>query len=447
MSPTPASPSLPTSQPLHRAERLMALMDELLRDLGYAGFGIQLHVRFAGRCDAGALRTAIARLSQRFPVTTSRLDVSSPRRPKWVLRPGAVCPLLETASDSAGDAAVVARAETLLSTPRPLAENDPIQFELLHLADGTDALMVQYNHVLMDSNGAPLLLAELHRLAVDAPGASVIEGDDYRAAYLRRHTWMQRLLGAARALRHRARWNRCSPVMLARRVADPQAVPPVRILLRSLDSAETRALGDRIRRETGFRGISLALLVSAFRSLRDCVGPLEGDAAFLSSVGVNLRDPGAHGPLFRTLASLLRFGVRPGELDNRFDCIRRLNATLRDHLRRHLDVGTVQLTSLLDTHSRRARQINQRAMLQQQSLTYGYFGTTPIEQQGLCGTPIARLYHVVQCWSPPGLALVANESQGQLQMSISYTPATVAEATARRFAEGLVDDLRAAIVE
>ena len=60
---------------------------------------------------------------------------------------------------------------------------------------------------------------------------------------------------------------------------------------------------------------------------------------------------------------------------------------------------------------------------------------------GLCGNAIERMYHVVQCWSPPGLSVVANESFGRLIFSVGYTPATVSTELAERFVDEFVRDL------
>jgi hypothetical protein len=434
----------PTEQRLHRAERILLMVDDALRGLGYPGFGLQLHIRLAAPVAVERLRTAILRLGQQYPVTTARLDRSDRRRPVWRLRPGAVLSLHEQTSASSGDDAILPVAEQLLATPRPLTECDPIQFVLVHAANGTATLIVQYNHVLMDSNAVLLMLAELNRLSDSPPGPPTVEVDDHRGQYLLRHSWQVRIRGAIAAARQRSRLMRRTPVMLTRERSEASAVLPTRVLLRCLDPAATKAFAVRVRHATGFRCISLALLVSSFRALRRCAPHADDDGVLVANAGMDLRDPGSDGPIFRNVASLLRFGIHPGDLDDWGECLRTLNRTMRELLARHIDVGTVQLTSLLNPNSSATRRMNERGMLQQQSLSYGYFGTSAVERQGLCGTPIERLYHVVQNWSPPGLAVVANESQGRLILAIMTTPATVPAETAERFADALVADLVAA---
>ena len=434
-----------THQLLHRGERTTLLMDETLRRMGYAGFNLQFHVAFEGRCNATALQSAIERLSRKYPVTTARLDRAQATRPVWRLRPGAVCEFRETTLDGPGDAPLLGHAARALATSRPLDEADPMEFELVHLPDGRDVLIVHYSHVLMDSNAIVLMLHELNRLHAcpeTNDGGPVVENDDYRGQHVARFSLATRWRAMAHTALGRLKLMRKTPVMLSNELAPPGSVPPSGLIVHTLDAETTAAIVARVRRVTGFRGISLALLVSLFRALRNVAPrPMAAGSVFLASAGMNLRDPGATHPIFRIVSSMLRFGITAAELADRDECLRRLNQTMRRELANNADLGLLQLTSLVRYGTASGRKLTDSLMQRQQSFTYGYFGSLTLERPGLCGNPIERMYHVVQTWSPPGLSVVANESYGRLIFSVGYTPATVSKELAERFVDEFVRDL------
>src|SRR5262249_58937456 len=132
----------------------MRTVDRILRGMGCSGFETQTLVWLSGRCDVAVLRTAVARLNARHPVTAARLVEGVGEKPHWRFRPGAECLLRETDLPSAEPAAVLDHAGHLLSEPANPAEADPIRFHLLHRPNGEDVVLVQYNHSLMDNTAS-----------------------------------------------------------------------------------------------------------------------------------------------------------------------------------------------------------------------------------------------------------------------------------------------------
>src|SRR5262249_38926134 len=140
----------------------------------------------SGRSDAAVLRTAVARLSTRHPVTAARLVEAAGEKPHWCFRPGAECGLRETDLPSAEPAAVLEHAGHLLSEPANPAHAAPIRFHLLHRPNGEDVVVVQYNHSLMDNTASVLLLREMDRLSHTVSDGAEAPGRDLIREYLRR---------------------------------------------------------------------------------------------------------------------------------------------------------------------------------------------------------------------------------------------------------------------
>src|SRR5262249_24093479 len=153
-----------TRLPLQVADRAMLEVDRALRATGYPGFETQMLVLLSGRIRVGTLQAAIARVSEQYPAMASRLVEGSDGGPHWQFRPGA-CPVREVDLESADQNSVLEQAGRILSTPRNLGEEGPVQFHLLHRPDGRDVFLVQYNHTLMDNNATPSLLKEIDRFS------------------------------------------------------------------------------------------------------------------------------------------------------------------------------------------------------------------------------------------------------------------------------------------
>src|SRR5262249_23061349 len=227
----------------------------------------QMLVWLAGRVDVVGLRTALARFSARYPITTARLDKAEDGSAScWRFRPGAQCLLAEMWPESAEPAAVLDHAAQLLATPALPEDADPIRFHLLHRPDGRDVLILQYNHALMDNNAAVPLLGQLDRLSRSSAdgadrrrdeGRQLIRGHFRRFDRERRHQAMRDCVRL---------WGRClhgGVVQLGRPGLPGSGPARLRIAARRLGQPETRALRAQVLQACGFPNLSVALLGSA----------------------------------------------------------------------------------------------------------------------------------------------------------------------------------------
>jgi hypothetical protein len=427
-------------QHLNAADRAMLAVDRALRGMGSPGFETQALVWTSTPIDVALLRTAIARLSLRYPVIAARLVECGERRPYWSFRPGAMCPL-EEATASADPADVLDYAGGLLSAPSDPAETDPLRFHLLHRANGQDVFLLQYNHALFDNSASRLVLQEIDRLSRSDtvnPDVDQNEGRDRIREYLRRFPRDRRRQAASATLRL---WNRSVRGGVAS-LSNPSAhgvSGAVRIVTRSLDEDATRALEARVIQTTGLPNLSMALAGSAFRAIgRLTLQPGIEGRGFVAGIGVDL---GLRGRLtFQNFVSLVPISARQQELHDRDGLVRMLSRQLRERLAGDLDLGMLQQVALLGRRPD-GRWLIEHSLRHGFSLWYAYFGSLDAIGDSFCGAPVAQICYAGPAWPAVGLTLLANKFHGRFFLQATYALDSVSEALAHRFLDLVIADL------
>jgi hypothetical protein len=428
----------------------MLSVDRALRELGASGFETQMFVYLSGRADVASLRVALRRMSERYPLATARLTgAGEDGEPCWRFRPGAYCPLGEADLPSAGADAVLGHAARLLSTPADPVEADPIRFVLLHRPDGRDVFLVQYNHTLMDNNGAVRLLRELGHLTGGLDAAALAspaaEQDDLLRGYLRRFPRQRRRAAALETVDLWGDSARGGVAMLGATTPGREQAGVVAIISRCLGQNETRALQARVLKACGFPSLSMELLGSAFRA----VGRLspqrwpKGYYNLVAGIGLDLGLRSERGPIFQNLTSLVPIHARSEDLKecDRDALQRMLSQQVRQRLEGGTDLGMLQLVELFSRRPRQARWVIGLWLRVGFSLWYAYFGALEVVADRFCGTDIEDLYFAGPAWSPVGVTLLANQFRGRLLLQATYVPAAVPDALAHDFLDTVVRDL------
>ncbi|MCZ6698741.1 MAG: hypothetical protein O7D94_07420 [Planctomycetota bacterium] len=439
-------------------DRFMYVAHEALRSIGHAGFLCQTHLWLDGRIDEARLRDALARLSQRYPIVVARTVKHTKRDAvHWESRPDAVCTLAVSTLERPDTASVWRYAEALFASPVDLDRIDPISFHLLHLPDGRDVLILHWCHALMDGKAPELALQEIDRLSSEVEAndpsddsalteTSPADQDrpDEILTHLRRSTPMRRI--------------RCSLRVIASQMGIPvrsiTLVPPettgwvlepTRINVKTLEPDETDALTARVKRICGFSNLSPAILASVFRVISRMSPCRQGRRTiFQTDVPLNLRAPGATGPIFRNFMSFIAARATFAELGNRDALTRMLNSQMRDQLRRGIDVGNLQMMTVM---SRFAGVLvsHMKDRLQRKPLTlgYGFLGPVAGGFDRFCGVPIGQLYTLNSALSPPGITLQANQCQGRINLALTYISDVIPTETAGEFLDAVAKDLLA----
>lgn len=453
-------------QPLNPPDRLMQVAHQAGRDLGAPGFICQCHAWLENAVDTQRLRAALHRLAEHHPVVTSRLardDASG--GVAWMFRPGERLALHETALDSSDESAVSQNAESLFLKPCDLAAVDPISFHLLHLPDGRDVFIVRWCHALMDGKAPELVLKEIDRLSTQAAQGDLLVKESHMSdesnastathpatpddpddilAYLHRSSRWRRARCALRVMGSHIRWPVRS-VTLTPPDATDWLASPTRIALRTFTDEQTAALTERVKRLCGFANLSPAVLASVFR-VTSRMSPHRQDrrTGFQTDVPLNLRPPGAAGPIFRNFMSFVSMRASYSDLGNRDQLTRMLNTQMRDQIRRGIDLGNLQMmATLVRWVAAMRKHLIERARHHPMTLGYGFLGPVVPGLTSLCGTPIERLYTLNAAMSPPGVTLQVNLCRGRLNLALTYIPVTVPEETANTYLSEIERDLLA----
>jgi hypothetical protein len=426
---------------LNSIDHFMASLNQVIRQRGGAGLSVQSHVVLSGRIDEAALRTALGRLGHCYSIVGARLVHGA--GVGWTWRPGTAegCPLTVADLEADDPAARWRYAERVLNRPMDGDSGAPVQFHLLRAPGGRDAVLLQWDHRLMDGLGGQLLLREVNRLARESSCAKgVVPSGDGVREYVGRHGWRERWRAVFGLQRNWLFLRR--PVRLSPGCATLPSGVTVRLVVRSLDEPQTAACMGRVTRLCGFVSPTPGILASAFRAVQRVAPAAGGWRRRLSTpVPVNLRPPGAEMPIFSNLQTYLDVSVPFKKLPDRDSLVRLLHRTMREQLRRGVDLGLLAFTERFRRRPRRAS-LAARGLSRAVTFIYGYHGAVGPGLEAFCGTPVDNLYSgLVTAWAPPGLSLAVNQYRGRLNVMVSYVAEVVPEALATSFVEAVVEDL------
>lgn len=444
---------------LNAADRLMFVAHKGMRGIDHSGFLCQTHVWLAGRLDAAALRSALCRLHEVYPVVTSRLeDTGGKAVPCWRYRPEAPPELQQIELTASDDAAVFEYAERLFEQPMDHDRDDPISFHLLHLPDGRDVLLLRFSHVLMDGKTPEYVLKEIDRFFArpdsSLPTASMhetvrmqsagFEGarPDEMQAHLLRFERKRRVQAALRVVRSHIRWP-ARPATMTPSDKRDWLVRPYGIALRTLTQEQTDAVLASVKRLCGFANATPMVLAAAFRAIRRvCPHPTNGRTIFQTDVPLNLRPPGRAQPIFRNFMSFIQLTARGDELADRDEATTLLNMQMRDQIRQAIDLGNLQMMAVMAPHARMLhRHILTRMKNQPFTLGFGFLGPVTAGLERFCGQDVDRLYSLNSAISPPGITLQANQFRRRLNLMMTYIKSAVPDTTATALLDGVVEDL------
>jgi hypothetical protein len=431
---------------LNPIDRTLQCFDGIARQLGYPGIETQMLVWLEGRADAAALHTAITRLSKQYPVVASRLVVAGDNgagRPYWRFRPGDVCCLTENILTSDDPQAVLEYAGDVLSNGRDPAAADPLEFHFLHRPGGKDVVLFQYNHVLMDNRMAVPLLNELERLSKSParPYLPAIRAN-YVSDYLREIPRDKRHAMIQSAIRLQAHDFRGRVANLVPMPAPQAGRARLKIVSRSLNAEQASLLRAKIVSLCGFPCLSMAILASAFRTIR-LLGPHDDVREnFAAGIGIPVNRRNRAPLAFQNLTSAITIRASRKDLDDRDRLIRMLSDQLRQRLADGIDAGTLGTIAIF---SRRFRYIEWAAwhlVRYCYSLWYAFFGNLQARGSTFCGSRIEDIFHTGgPIWPSIGLALLVNQSCGRLNFQATYDSNLISLQLAQTFLDFILADL------
>jgi hypothetical protein len=429
-------------QTLNIMDEVMASLHDHLRRRGGVGLPVHSYVLLKGRIDEAGLRGTLARLGQHRPVVGARLvPAHGAGRRQWAGPPGPACPLTVAEVNGPGNSGVWRYAERLFDTIMEPRVTAPVQFHLLRLPDGRDAVVLQWAHGLMDGKAGELLLREVNRLHAGGPDDEAAEpAGDPVGQHLGRHSVWQQVKGFLALVRTGA--PRGITMRLAAHGEVVRPPRPVRVLVRALDGGQSARYQERVRRLCGFFNPAPVLVAAGFRAVRRLDRRrLTRHHACYTHVPVNLRAPGATRPVFGNLQTYIALNAFLPQLDDFTRLARGLQRQLRQQIRDRVDLGYLAGIRFLSSRHRLTGDLLAR-VCQYLSFVFGYHGTVGPGLETFCGAEVEELFSGLPlAWSPPGLTFAAHQYHGRLQLMTSFLPGAVPEAVAGAFLDAVTDDL------
>lgn len=444
-----SSQDVGSQQPLNGLDIALRCIDDAIRVMGYPGFETQMLVWTKQPLDAARLRRGLARLGRRHPVITSRLieDPAERELPVWRFQPGELPRLDEISLPSGDAAAALAAAGKLLSTPRDPTRHDPLRFHLLHRPGGGDVFLLQYNHTLMDNSATALVLREIEELGSDS-AATADDRPRYEPPrlvghFLRTIPPRERRTATTAALDLQTRTLRGKAALLGDDLVNKPLAHGLRIVERTLEPEELRAIRARAIQVCGLPNLSMTILASAFRAVQQ-LGPAERNAGrrYMAGIGLDLNLRAGGAALFQNLLGLVAVNARSEELPDHEGLVRMLSAQMRDRLVQRHDIGIMRAAHLFQRRHRFVSWGMGHVMRYSCTLWYAYFGALDALGPRFCGAEIDRIHYVGPTWSPMGIAMLANQFCGRLSLHLTHDPDLVPPPLAAAYLDRIVADLR-----
>ncbi len=445
-----------TSQQLRSFRRRLNAFDQCmysaqdnLQALGNPGFETIALLWLEGRLDTELLRDQVQALTARHPVLRSRLVRDWKGTFYWQTDEDIQVGVHEEALNEASEEAIQRAAERILSRRRDLFREPGVTFHLLHLPDGSDVLMMLWNHSLFDERSARLTLQELNKLLtgepLPAPGAPHDLIEAHRQRFSRRIRWT----AFRKALpdyiwdrwAKRCRWPRQIP-----RIPQRQKISNVqlRLLTRRLSKEDSQSLLDYCRKVTRFPSTSMTLLGGVFKSFADTLHYPHADDLFRTGVGVEVGRQTSDNFHPQNSSSVLRVHLTRDEVHDRKQRVERLVERLHGVLREKRDLGILESNTLFYWCYPLVRRVTSQMIRWAFSFWYAYFAVPRSYSESFGGIPVQMATYYCAAWSPSGLTMLITQYRDQLQFLVTYVENVVPADDAQSFLDGTVHELLAA---
>lgn len=396
---------------LNPADIFTFVLDQEIRKSGmpggYCGFALEL----ASTPDLDLLRSRLALLAECFPLATARL-VRRGKRWGWIAtdRPLA----LEHLACPPGDDPEAFGRETvqeILNRPSSLDTTPPLSFHWLAGGQG-GVLLLRWLHPLLDARGAKIVLDFLDS------GAPERFPESTSLVLQKLSGWsLGRKIGYfLKAKRHNGRVNRLESCLPTRTETGAQTL---RLRVRRYDPEESARISRLALGYMGLAGRTLYLLGCFMRAVESAGPPVAG-AGYCIPYAFNLRRQSAPTPVFGNQVSCLFAQASREQARDREVLMAHLLAQNRGTVKDELDYAYLPLLWLGQWLSPERYATLLRKQPGGGELSSAWFsdvGEVRFGEGGFLGARVAGMYHLTWMTLPPGLALLAGQTDGRLTLS------------------------------
>jgi hypothetical protein len=417
----PSMNETPVAAWFNPADYFTFVLDREIRKAGLPGGYCGLVLELGAVPDLERLQQRLDLLAERFPQAAARLERRG-RRYGWVAT-GRRLPLENHRCPPGEDLESFCRQALLgvMNRPADPARDPSLGFHWF--GDGTRGqLLLYWLHPLLDARGAKILLDFL-----DAG-----EPDGFRESpplvghRLAQWSLWRKVGLALKAKRHNDRTNGLDSCLPTGAEGGPQTL---RLRVRCYDAEQTGRISRLALRHTGPAGKALYYIGCLMRAM-ERAGPAVAKDGYCIPYAFNLRRQNAATPVFGNQVGCLFAQADRARVRDREGLLGHLLAQYRQTVKDELDFAYLPLMWLgqwlpPDRYARLLRK--QRSGGELSSAWFSEVGDLRFGAGRFLGAPVDGVFHL--CWMtpPPGLALLAGQTDGRLTLSYNYLHPAVDE--------------------
>ncbi len=146
--------------------------------------------------------------------------------------------------------------------------------------------------------------------------------------------------------------------------------------------------------------------------------------------------------MFCNLISFVQMSAKASDLDGRDDLTQILHAQMRNQLRRRIDLGNLQMMSVLSRHQWLLRKYIV-AHIREYPFTLDFCFMGPVAEglERFCGRTVDWLYTLNTTTSPRGVALQVNLFRDQMNLVMTYVSESMPRSLASLVLDTIIEDL------
>lgn len=430
-------------QILNPSDCFTLAMDEEIRQEQMPGSQCGFALELASPPDTTAIEERIHEFSARFPLAYASLQQRG-KRFFWCKREQRY-PLfhLHTEPEAVDNKSDFHKHTVLtLLNHRQVRETiPPIEFHLIQSADKNTFLM-RWIHPFCDAKGADLILKYLctddaeQRLRFDLPKLEPLVNTQ-----LAKYKWWQKVQLFIKAKRHITQLDRLQSIIHADTHKSPKQL---NYLNYTLSTEQTLAINKLTRQHVGLTGSSLYYIGCFMRALYK-MNPEQAGEAYCTPYAFNLRRNKALSPLLSNHVAPLFAQAPKSIMHDRVALFQHLKQQYANTLREKLDYAFLPVMWAaswlsLEKHGEKLR----KSMLngtERSSFWFSDIGNVDLSNTRFFNTDITKIFHLCQISSPPALAFLCCQFNGQLTFSYNFIEPLFTEEWIKTLHETLVEEL------
>ncbi len=414
-------------RPLNAADYFTLVMDEEIRKAGLAGSFGGIVLELSGQPEIPSLARRVKEFVRSFPESTACLRQRG-RRFYWCDPRPAANIFFEHKNETRRPDDVFQRSclESIMNRVETREQMFPLEFHLIH-GDNTHLFLVRWLHPLCDAKGADLILRYLietdatKRRALGHPAIQLVD------QYLKIWPWWKKIFYFIKAKRYIHKIDKHTSILPSGDSATPQRMS---YKIVRFDSEQTAAINAQVRSHVGLVGSTLYTIGCFMRAIDKSGVAVNGDA-YCVPYAFNLRRQRAISPIFGNQVSVLFTQASKTLVANRKALFKHLKQQNADAIRQKMDFAflpTMWAGSWLSLEKYGQILRFTPSGRERSSFWFSDIGQIDLADAQFFETKISGIFHLCQMTSPPSIALLVGQYNGQLTLSYSYLKPQINEA-------------------